>query len=139
MNKFWYLKGLFSIGFGIIASYSFANWYVCKEATANPISYEILETQIHRGGRGEYYDMLILFQNRREVISITKEEYSSIKANNYPVVYYAEDIDKTFTDWTMKRSFRLTWLFGILAIVSAIPWKVLWFSIIKLFSTHQRD
>lgn len=125
MNKSKILKYIFSVLFLCVTIYSLFNYIHFRNALSEfkPIVYSYIEKRVNRGGRGESYDMIIEYKNKKRTISITSQDFDLIENGIYPELYYSQDIDSVFSKWSVKVSLRVAILFLLLSIMSIIPWN----------------
>lgn len=118
------VKYLFSIIFASISFYAFKNYWNFTHSVSNnsPIAYSFINKNINKGGRGETYDMHIVYDYRKYIISITSEEYAQIGNRKFPELYYSKSMNVVFSKWEIKMLFRVAILFFLLFIIAVVPW-----------------
>ncbi len=78
---------------------------------------------MHRGGRGESYQIEILCKGRRECIDITSKDYNNINKNIYPKLFYSKSNNIVFSEWTVLRNMRIAIMLIVFSIFLFIPFN----------------
>lgn len=91
--------------------------------TGEPITYRYIDNSVHRGGRGEYYQIEILCKGRRENIDITSKDYNNINKNIYPKLFYSKSNNIVFSEWTVLRNMRIAIMLIVFSIFLFIPFN----------------
>jgi hypothetical protein len=76
-----------------------------------PVNYIQVQTKVHNG-RGAYYVMIANYNDHHYSVDITSSTYASIKEGILPELYYSSKFDTLFSQWKIKRTFRLFLLFA---------------------------
>jgi cytochrome bd-type quinol oxidase subunit 2 len=125
---------LLTIAFGIfflsVASYNLYQYSVFKKTmnTDHIIDYKVVESKTHKGGRGSYYTLTVLFNSKNYTLSIDSKKLKNLDKKVEPTLYYAEEIDQVFSNWSIKQSFRIFAIFAVGFIISIL---ILIFRVIK--------
>lgn len=111
-----YLLLFFNILFIGAISYNSFRLYNDKDYNndSNLILYSLVSYKENSGGKGNHYDMDVLYDGEKNSISITGREYSEIKKGVHPKVYRYNG--KLLTDWTYEQKKRYIYVFLILMI-----------------------
>lgn len=111
-----YLLLFLNILFICFILYSLFRLYNEKDYSndSNLIVYSVVSYKENSGGKGNHYDMNILYDGVKTTLSITSKEYSGIKEGVYPKVYRYND--ELTTDWTYEQKKRYIYVFLILMI-----------------------
>ena len=127
MNKSKAVKFVLGIIFFSISVKFFTNYvdFNSSISESKPIVYSFVEKRINRGGRGETYEMDYQYNLKRGTVNITSEEYDMITSGKYPQLYYSKSTGLVFSNWEIKKAFRITILFLLLSIVAILPWNKL--------------
>lgn len=127
MNKSKAVKFVLGIIFFSISVKYFTNYvdFNSSISESKPIVYSFVEKRINRGGRGETYEMDYQYNLKRGTVNITSEEYDMITSGKYPQLYYSKSTGLVFSNWEIKKAFRITILFLLLSIVAILPWNKL--------------
>lgn len=127
MNKTKAVKFVLGIIFFSISVKFFTNYvdFNSSISESKPIVYSFVEKRINRGGRGETYEMDYQYNLKRGTVNITSEEYDMITSGKYPQLYYSKSTGLIFSNWEIKKAFRITVLFLLLSIVAILPWNKL--------------
>lgn len=125
MNRKILLRIILGVLFIGISANSFCNYldYKSSIVSSKPISYVFLESRINKGGRGETYEMDFLYKKKKSSILITSSEFNLAYKGKYPVLYVSKKSGDFFSRWSIKRSFRITVLFFIFFILTAVPYS----------------
>lgn len=89
--------------------------------TEEPITYRYINSSVHKGGRGEYYQIEIVCKGRRENIDITSKDYNNINKNIYPKLFYSKLNSIVFSEWTVLRNMRIAIMLIVFSIFLFIP------------------
>lgn len=127
MNKSKIVKLILSVLYFSISISYFKDYIDFKSAISESksISYLFIDKKINKGGRGESYDMIIEYKNKRQIISITSKEFYLIENGKYPQLYYSNNSGLFFSRWNIKMALRITILFLLLSIIAIFPWNIL--------------
>lgn len=106
--------------FGAISINYFRKYLILKSILENPIAYEVIASKVNKGGRGESFDMTVLYQKQPYELSITGKDYRNLKKGKYPVLYYSVELDEVFYSWSVKRSLRIAIIFFVFFIVGCV-------------------
>jgi hypothetical protein len=108
-----------------MALYQFNRYFVYQSISAEgkPIKYVYVARQIHKGGRGEYYTMIISYKEEQQTIDITSKNYWELEKNIFPVLFYSKSDDTIFGNWVIKLKFRLAVLFFVAFLITFLPLK----------------
>lgn len=101
-------------------SYNLIRLYNDKDYSndLNLIEYSVVSYKENSGGKGNHYDMNILFEGEKNSLSITSKEYYGIKKGVFPKVYrYNSGL---LTDWTYEQKKRYIYVFLILMIFTNV-------------------
>ncbi len=88
-----------------------------------PISYSYVDRKINTGGRGESYEMTITYDKKKYKINLTSKEYYEINDEMFPILYYSKGNNLVFSEWEMKRAYRIFLVFIIMFLITIIPFS----------------
>ncbi len=117
------VKWIFRIVFLSICIYQIIAYLEYRRVIANdiPVHYTYVDKEIKRGGRGNPYQMAVVYNGRKFTVNITSGIYVQIDENKLPSLYYSPRRDVVFSLWEKKRAMRIALLFMAAALVTMIP------------------
>jgi len=115
-----YLLLFFNVLFICAILYNLFRLYNYKDYNndSNLIVYSIISYKENSGGKGNHYDMDILYDGETHTLSITGREYREIKKGVYTKVYRYNG--ELLTDWTYEQKKRYIYVFLILLIFTNV-------------------
>lgn len=116
------LKILFRILFICIVLVSFKKYINYSNNVNLPIKYTYIDTTIDNW-RGTSYLIRVLYNGRNYETYITESMYEGIRNAKYPMLYYATGEDDVFSEWEIRRHFRIAVVFSIFLVLTFIPIK----------------
>lgn len=125
MNKNALVKWIFRIVFFSISIYHIVAYLEYGSAVEDetPVQYTYVGKEIKKGGRGEWYQMTVVYNGRAFTVSITSEIYKQIDENQFPDLYYSPQQDAVFSLWEKKKALRIALLFLAGALVTFVPFN----------------
>lgn len=125
MNRNTLVKWIFRILFFAISAYHTVAYleYGSVIESDVPIEYTYMNKKIHKGGRGEWYQMTVAYQAKKYDVVITSSIYEQIEENKLPSLYYSSKRDAVFSLWEKKRALRITLLFIAGCLLTFVPFN----------------
>ncbi|RWU10823.1 hypothetical protein [Pedobacter chitinilyticus] len=106
--------------FGAIAFNYFRKYLILKPILENPIAYDFISSTVNKAGRGESFNMTVLYKKVRYELVITRKDYINTKKGNYPKLYYSSELNEVFYSWSVKRSIRIALIFFAFFIITCL-------------------
>lgn len=124
-TNYFVLKLIFRVIFIFAGCYTIYGHLHYKNIAENttPIQYTYKMKFEHNGGRGNFYDMKILYNNQKYKLPITRSIFNEIDKGNLPPLYYSAEKDTVFSMWTITLFLRLTILPFLFFLITFIPYK----------------
>lgn len=90
-----------------------------------PVKYIYVSKQIKKGGRGRWYQMVVVYNGKEFAVHITSDIYNQIDENRLPDLYYSSQQDAVFSLWEKKRALRIALLFMAGGLITFVPFNKL--------------
>lgn len=111
-----------SLVFCFISIYHLNSYYhyINRLNIEDSINYEFVKSTEYAGGRGDYYMMVVRYNNNIYEVNITSKMHKRAKENEFPNLSYSIERDEIISDWSIKRSLRIFITFLIISIVNIL-------------------